>query len=353
MKTETKRYESLFLPRDVLWRQITDLSANENIYSHLSKYPAPYCKEALNVLVRSVNEEYSCNIDSENVLITIWAEEAVDLIIRTFTDKKQDEVFFHSPAFFIYEHYSILNKVKPIANYIDTSNWKIDFNMNFFIENQTKNSKILFIVNPNNPIPLEVQKKEIKYCLENFKWIVVLDEAYIDFLWAEKSFLKEIENYKNLLVVHTFSKWNNLAWARIWAIYWNKKLIDKLKFYKPPYSISKIITDFIIKFYSDPLYLQTKKLRIQQIKKNRQSLCLWLAKINLIEQILPSSTNFVAIKIKKDYNVDNLYRYVLSKWFLLLPLYKNWWNVTNMIRISVWKKYQNEKLIKILKQYSG
>lgn len=351
MTTKTQKYESLFLPRDVIWRNNVDLSANENIYSQMSTYPAPYCKDAIEIIKDKVNEEYWSKIWIDNILITIGAEEAVDLIIRTFTSESSNEVLFHSPAFFIYEHYSILNKVTPIINDIDTTNWKVNFKINEFIEKQNKNSKILFLVNPNNPLPLEIQRKEIIYCLENFNGIVVVDEAYIDFLSAEKSFVKEINNYKNLLVVHTFSKWNNLAWARIWTIYWNKDLIDKLKFYKPPYSTSKIITDFIIKFYSDPLYLQTKNLRIQQVKKNREILCIWLAKVDFIEYILPSCTNFIAIKIKEEYDVDALYRYILSKWFLLLPLYRNWWNVTNMIRISVWKRYQNEKLIKVLKSY--
>lgn len=77
--------------------------------------------------------------------------------------------------------------------------------------------KMLFICSPGNPtgtlIPLDVIKRVLEN--KNFKGVVVVDEAYIDFAHAESSASSLVNEYANVCVTQTLSKSFGLAAIRL------------------------------------------------------------------------------------------------------------------------------------------
>jgi len=76
--------------------------------------------------------------------------------------------------------------------------------------------KLLFICSPGNPtgtlIPLDVIKRVLENT--NFKGVVVVDEAYIDFAESGSSAASLVNEYANVCVTQTLSKSFGLAAIR-------------------------------------------------------------------------------------------------------------------------------------------
>ena len=63
----------------------------------------------------------------------------------------------------------------------------------------------MFVCSPNNPTGNSFEEKDIRNILENFRGILVVDEAYIDFS-SRRSLVSLIDEYPNLIVLQTLSK---------------------------------------------------------------------------------------------------------------------------------------------------
>ena len=90
-----------------------------------------------------------------------------------------DKVLTFTPTYGMYEVSASVNDIEVI---------KIPLNENFQIDTEKvnplfsdKNLKLIFICSPNNPTGNCMNYSDIEYIIANFKGIVVIDEAYIDF----------------------------------------------------------------------------------------------------------------------------------------------------------------------------
>ena len=96
---------------------------------------------------------------------------------------------------------------------------------------ESTNASAVYLDSPNNPTWKILDENEIINILDisQKKWLlVVIDEAYWDFIQENFSFTKLIDKYEKWLVVRSMWKWYWLSRDRIW--YWiaNKTLINKL-----------------------------------------------------------------------------------------------------------------------------
>jgi histidinol-phosphate aminotransferase len=78
------------------------------------------------------------------------------------------------------------------------------------------NIKIIFLCSPGNPTGTLIPLASIRAILEypNFKGIVVVDEAYIDFAGPGSSAVSLVKEYANICVMQTLSKGFGLAAIR-------------------------------------------------------------------------------------------------------------------------------------------
>jgi len=260
--------------------------ANYNINSYtipsditLNRYPDSLATSLTNKLA----EKY--NLSPEELIIGSGSSELLELIVKSFVSPNE-VVLSLTPSFVMYEKYARYYNA-TFETFPLNQDGLLNTKLFLFTINQV-NPKVIFLSNPNNPTGTSIKYEDIKTILHSTKALVVLDEAYIEFLNEDASMIDQINNHPNLLVTRTFSKAYGLASLRVGYLVTNKYLIKQLKRVKTPYSVSQlslfIATNALIDLNATNQY-------IKMIKKNKATLKDALSKINMTP--LHSDANFL------------------------------------------------------------
>ena len=207
------------------------LDANENPYGKLNRYPDPYQKE----LKARISEIKA--IPEENIFLGNGSDEIIDLCFRIFCNPGKDRALTFHPTYGMYEVSASINDVELIRVPL-TDDFRIDMERTLpFLEDESL--KLIFICSPNNPTGNSMDTEAVHAIVENFRGIVVIDEAYIDFS-DQPSFKTLGPVRQNLIVMQTFSKAMGLAAARVGMAFAQTGIIEYFNKMKPPYNISDI-----------------------------------------------------------------------------------------------------------------
>jgi histidinol-phosphate/aromatic aminotransferase/cobyric acid decarboxylase-like protein len=108
----------------------------------------------------------------------------------------------------------------------------------------TDRTKLVFIANPNNPTGTFIPAAEIQAFLDQVpaNVVVVLDEAYNEFLAEENQFesAEWVKKYPNLLVSRTFSKAYGLAGLRVGFGIAQPALTDLMNRIRQPFNVNSM-----------------------------------------------------------------------------------------------------------------
>lgn len=307
------------------------LDANENPYGTLNRYPDPYQRE----LKKRIGEFKGIN--PANIFVGNGSDEIIDLCFRIFCEPAKSKVLSFTPTYGMYEVSADINNVKML---------KLALNSNFQIQEEEtlqylndKDIKMIFICSPNNPTGNLMNEETITHILRNFKGIVIIDEAYIDFSESD-SWLLRLSEFPSLIVTQTFSKAWSLAGARIGMAFASSSIITFLNKVKPPYNVSSLNQQQVIKQISE----KDKTDRIlKELLAERKKLVDELQKINRIHKIYPTDANFILLEVE---NTDMVYQQLLRKKIIVRNRNSV---VRGCLRITVGKPAENRKLIKELK----
>lgn len=297
------------------------LDANENPFGNLNRYPDPYQWRLKQIL----SSQKKVAID--NILIGNGSDEIIDLVQRIFAEPKEDSVIICPPTYGMYEVYANINNLKLISIPLTE-----DFQLNTD-EILKQNAKILYLCSPNNPTGNSLENLE--FIIQNFKGIVFLDEAYIDFS-EQSSLVEKIKKYPNLIVSQTFSKARGLAAARIGVAYARAEIIAFLSKVKPPYNISELNQKAAVNALADETIFRNN---INLIIEEREKLKVKLLELDFVTKIYPSNANFLLIKMD---NATEIFEALIEKQIITRNRNSV---VKNTIRITVGTPKENELLL--------
>lgn len=307
------------------------LDANENPFGALNRYPDSYQKELKEKL-----SEFK-NIPIKNIFIGNGSDEIMDLIVRIFCNPGNDKALTFIPTFGMYQVVADINNVDLIKLPLNADFQINRDNLNSYLNND--NLKLIFICSPNNPTGNCFNKDDIEFIIENFKGIVVIDEAYIDFSSIE-SWLSELNKFPNLIITQTFSKAWALASARVGIAFASEDIVQLLNNVKMPYNISKLNQDAAL----EALENQSEfKKNIEIILKEKEELIKALTDLKLVKKIYPSDANFLLVEFR---NANATYQNLVSQKIITRNRHTL---VNNCIRITVGAPSENRQLLRALK----
>ncbi len=206
------------------------------------------------------------------------------------------------------------------------------------------NTKIIWICSPNNPSGNAMHREDIETVLNNFHGLIVIDEAYINFS-RHKSFIQELAEYPNLVVLQTLSKAWGLAGLRLGIAFASEEIIDIYNKVKPPYNVNQSSQQLALKALGQ--VGQVNEM-INAIVEMRERLKEQLALLPAILKIYPSDANFLLVKVT---DAKAVYDYLLQKQIVVRDRSKVEL-CAGCLRITVGTESENRELITALAQFS-
>ena len=310
------------------------MDANENPYGSLNRYPDPY-QEKLKQAISKLH-----NIPAERIFLGNGSDEIIDLCFRIFCNPGIDKALTFSPTYGMYEVSAAANDVRMIKIPFDSS-FQIDYK-DVLPQLSDKHLKLILICSPNNPTGNCMDEAVLEKIISEFHGIVLLDEAYIDFADVP-SFRDQTEKFPNLIVMQTFSKAFGMASVRVGMAFTNPEIVKYFNKIKPPYNISTINQETVLKKLHKPSeYIE----EVQKIREGRSMLSKELKKLPLIEKVYPSDANFLLVKVKDS---GLLYNYLVRKGIIVRDRNSV---ISNCLRITVGTATENKELIKALKSFN-
>ncbi len=325
---------------------IIKLDANENPYGcsprvnqalanypYLNTYP-----DAGQTELRQLLEKYT-GVSAECIVAGNGSDQLIDLILRLFVEQG-DEVINCVPTFGMFDFFTGLG-AGTLVEVPRDENFAI--NVNAVKAAITPKTKLIIVVNPNNPTGTVTPRKDILELMDTGLPLLV-DEAYYEFCGETAAPL--VNQYKNLMVVRTFSKWAGLASLRIGYGIFPPKIANYLMAIKSPFNVNVAALVAVEESLKDTDYLLGK---LKLIIDERERLFEELKSLKWLKPF-PSQTNFILCEVL-DGEAKELQQKLQTKGILVRyyaqPLLRNY------PRISVGKPEHTDALIKTLRELGG
>lgn len=316
------------------------LDANENPYQsvngqHWNRYPDPYqwtIKEKLAPIK---------GVRPSQIFLGNGSDEPIDLLVRATCTPREDNILIMPPTYGMYQVSADINDV-PIVKVPLTLDFQIDTKK--VLAGITEKTKIVWICSPNNPSGNLLQREAIFEILNHFGGLVVVDEAYIDFA-DEPSFVAELDNYPNLIVLQTFSKAWGLASLRLGMCFASEEIIRVLNKIKPPYNLSGATQQLLLEALD---YGEKKNQLVQDILAERERLGKNLSTLPLVKKIYPSDANFLLVQFE---DASAVMQYLLDEKIIVRDRSKVIL-CDGCLRLTVGTAEENQILLKALKSFA-
>ncbi len=275
------------------------------------------------------------SVSAKSITLGNGSNDILELIPRAYVCSKDDEVIFSQYAFVVYP---LVTKAIGAKAIVTPAN---DFghDLNAMYEAITDKTKVIFIANPNNPTGTLLSNEEIYNFLKKVsnEIIVVLDQAYIEYLDVEDVYIDWLKDFPNLVITRSFSKAYGLAGLRVGYSISSEEIADYLNRIRQPFNVNLIAQEAAIAALSDADFLaESVKVNsdgLLQLEEGFRSLGL---------KFIKSHANFISVKVS---NSMELNQKLLEKGIIVRPV-----EMKDYLRISVGTYAENAKFLEVLKE---
>jgi histidinol-phosphate aminotransferase len=309
------------------------VAAIQNALARLHRYPdgSGY------YLRRKLSEKYQ--LDFDGIVLGNGSNEIIELVIRAFVSPG-DEVVMPAPSFLVYS--LVVQTVGARGIPVPLEDFHID--LKAMAAAVTPRTRVIFVNNPNNPTGTIVCKPELAAFLDNLPTdvIVVLDEAYIDFVRDKEcpNGFEEIQRTApSVVVLRTFSKAYGLAGVRIGYGVMPAQVADYLNRVRQPFNTTTLSQVAAMAALDDDAFLAATQ------RNTWDGLAYLYAELGRLRlAYVPTQTNFILIEVPLE--ARRLYEAMLRRGVIIRSMAS--YGLPRHIRINVGLPEENQRLVKTL-----
>jgi histidinol-phosphate aminotransferase len=278
------------------------------------------------------------NVPTQQITIGNGSENVLEMIVKAYLSPGNQAMV---------SEYAFLTILLLIKSYggeivkIPAQNFGHD--INGMIAAATPETRIIFIVNPNNPTGTYTTHDDLVRLLDSVSptTLVVLDEAYHEYI-NQPDFpdsLQLLKQYPNLVISRTFSKAYGLAALRVGYAISSPKIADILNRARLPFNVNT------------PAALAARAAILDQehvsrsLELNNQGMLQMIAglqKLNL--DFIPSLGNFITLNVKQ--NGADIYQKLLRLGVIVRPL--GAYDMPTYLRVTIGTAEQNARFLQAL-----
>lgn len=254
----------------------------------MNRYPES-AAHALNI---KLAEKF--NVSRENIVLGNGSDDIIALLCHGFLNEG-DEALMPLPSFLMYEISVKTAKGVPVMVPLN------DFSTNLkgIVEKISSKTRLIFITNPFNPTGSTISFNEFHEFAQQVPQdiIIVVDEAYIEFVRSEKVY-NSLENSlqdQRIVSLRTFSKAYGLAGFRVGYGIMNAQIAQILNRIRQPFNVNSLAQVAAVAALDDEVFL---KKSIQSTHESLDFLFNELEKLGI--HCLSTQSNFFMLDIKTD-----------------------------------------------------
>jgi histidinol-phosphate aminotransferase len=328
---------------DISAGSIIKLNANENPYPPISAVREAIAGASINTypdpkqsLLRDTIGSF-LSVNPEQIVAGSGSDDLIDIVIRLVEPKASVTAV---PTFGMYKFLSNTTGINHIA-ITRNENFEVDIPE---IRKAVKNgANLILLASPNNPTGNSLSMEEVIELAE-LDAMIVVDEAYAEF--SGFSVIPLIEEYPNLIVLRTFSKWAGLAGLRIGYSISHSEIAKRMMAIKQPYNVSTIAeAAACAAIRHRDVGLRSVNLLVLE----RERLSTKLSEFSIFK-VFPSDANFVLVKVV-DKKAEDVVKFLWERGILVR--YYDMPELSGMIRISAGLPEQTDALLKALQEFEG
>jgi len=308
------------------------VEAVAEVLSGLHRYPDGSCYYLATHLAEKLG------VQQEQLVFGNGSNEVIQFLVGAFLSPG-DEVVTSHPTFLVYatmvQAYGGVNKVVPLKN--------MGHDLDAILAEVNEKTRLIFLDNPNNPTGTAFSKNEFDDFLAKVPEtvIVVLDEAYVDFVADDLRLdAREYLHGKTPVVaLRTFSKAYGLAGLRVGYGFMRQEIASYIHRVRQPFNVNTLAQVAAKAALDDDVFYD------DTLRMTRDGMA-WL--FDEIEALgchcYSSQTNFFLVDV--GLACDKVYKAMLHRGVIVRPMTA--YGFPEFIRITVGTEDENRRLVKSL-----
>ncbi len=309
------------------------IDANESPYDNgVNRYPDPHHKS-----LRAQLSEIK-GVDADSIFIGNGSDEAIDILFRVFARPGVDNAVSIAPTYGMY-------KVAAATNDVAMREVQLNEDYSLAVDELLaacdENTKLMWVCSPNNPTGNSFDRADIERLITEFKGVVVVDEAYVEFS-SNGGFAADLAKYPNLVILQTLSKAWGMAGLRFGLALSSQEVITIMNRVKYPYNINVLTQARVSEELKRDISSQVSKILEQRSRLESE-----LVKCECVEVVYPSDANFILVKVT---DADRLYDALVEQGVIV----RNRSRVKgceSTLRITVGTEVECDRVIKVVKDF--
>jgi histidinol-phosphate aminotransferase len=277
------------------------------------------------------------NLKVDQVVLGNGSNEIIEFLGHAYLSPG-DEIVISQYAFAVYELVGRLFQAKVVE--VMAKDFGHDLKaMDYAITNKTR---LVFVANPNNPTGTVVSREELQdfLCRIPSHVLVVVDEAYQEFLKDPLDTAAFIEKHPNIVVMRTFSKAQGLAGLRIGYGLGSIEVISALQKVRQPFQANAMAQAAAVAALQDSEHVAKT---VRTVEVGRDYLQNELSKRQI--RYVPSGGNFILLEVGEGKAV---FEALLKAGVIVRPMHG--YKLPSWIRVTVGTESENQRFLKALDQ---
>ena len=223
------RNESQYGPSPKCYEFLKQVTIDE-----LACYSRDFSKGIKSSLSKKIADDFG--IDERQVILSYGSEDLLKQILHYYLERRE-KILIPREAWWYYKKvaYEVGGFNVEYPMYIKEKNgvksymYDVDKMIDIYTKEQPR---IVLIASPNNPTGNRIPKEDLKRFLDACRGaLVMIDEAYWGFGSKENDYVKPyLDEFPNLVICRTFSKYYALAGCRIGYAFAGKNLEELMNF---------------------------------------------------------------------------------------------------------------------------